>query len=41
VKEEKSENKYACFFGGGQNNSESIEYKESVLIEELLNKKVI
>jgi uncharacterized protein (TIGR00725 family) len=31
--------KYACFFGGAQNNMESIEYKESILIGELLNKK--
>ncbi|WP_374459832.1 LOG family protein [Chryseobacterium taeanense] len=39
MKEEKPKNKYACFFGGAQNNTESIEYKESVLIGELLNKK--
>ncbi|THV56523.1 LOG family protein [Chryseobacterium candidae] len=39
MKEEQIKKKYACFFGGAQNNTDSLEYKESVLIGELLAKK--
>jgi uncharacterized protein (TIGR00730 family) len=39
MKEEQIKKKYACFFGGAQNNTDSLEYKESVLIGEFLAKK--
>lgn len=39
MRDEQIKKKYACFFGGAQNNTDSLEYEESVLIGELLAKK--